>query len=277
MKAELEDIPSIQGNSSFYVTHLKVSHFQFRWHFHPEFELTYIVRGSGYRIVGNSHAYFSAGDFVLLGNNLPHTWSSKQDDNSQSEAIVIQFSNEFIAPFLQLNESAAIRKLLAESSRGLSFQFSDELASKMTQITSKTGFDSVLSLLEILEKLTGETAHQIASTAYHNTLSQKFESRINKVCLFLQAHFSEPISLQQVADLVFMSESNFCKFFKKATSTTFSDYLNDLRINEACNLLLYTDLDINKIAHSCGFESLSYFNRVFLKKKNMTPSLFRRH
>ena len=153
MKAELEDIPSIQGNSSFYVTHLKVSHFQFRWHFHPEYELTYIVRGNGYRIVGNSHAYFSAGDFVLLGNNLPHTWSSKPDDNSQSEAIVIQFSNEFIAPFLQLNESATIRKLLAESSRGLSFQLSDELVSKMIQITSKNGFDSVLSLLEILEKL----------------------------------------------------------------------------------------------------------------------------
>lgn len=276
MKAELEDIPSIQGNSSFYATHLKVSHFQFRWHYHPEYELTYIVRGSGYRIIGNAHAYFSAGDFVLLGNNLPHTWSSKSDDNSQSEAIVIQFSNEFIAPFLQLKESAAISKLLAESSRGLSFQFSDELATKMIQITTKTGFESVLCLLELLEKLSSETAHQIASTTYHNTLSQKFESRINKVCLFLQAHFSEQISLQQVAGLVFMSESNFCKFFKKATSTTFSDYLNDLRITEACNLLLSTDLEINKIAHTCGFESLSYFNRVFLKKNKVTPSLFRK-
>ena len=73
-----------------------------------------------------------------------------------------------------------------------------------------------------------------------------------------------------------MSESNFCKFFRKSTSTTFSDYLNDLRITEACHLLLYTDDPINKVADSCGFESLSYFNRVFLSKKQMTPSQFRK-
>jgi AraC-like DNA-binding protein len=74
-----------------------------------------------------------------------------------------------------------------------------------------------------------------------------------------------------------MSESNFCKFFKKATSTTFSDYINDLRINEACNLLLFSDYSISEIAHASGFESLSYFNRVFLKKKQTTPSLFRKN
>jgi AraC-like DNA-binding protein len=91
----------------------------------------------------------------------------------------------------------------------------------------------------------------------------------------LQHHFHEAITLKQVADLVFMSESNFCKFFKKATNTTFSDYLNDLRINEACHLLLSSEENISKIAHDCGFESLSYFNRVFLKKKDQSPSRFR--
>jgi AraC-like DNA-binding protein len=82
--------------------------------------------------------------------------------------------------------------------------------------------------------------------------------------------------LKEVADLVCMSESNFCKFFKKATSTTFSDYINDLRITEACHLLLFSEDSVSDIAHACGFESLSYFNRIFLKKKRTTPTGFRK-
>jgi AraC-like DNA-binding protein len=96
------------------------------------------------------------------------------------------------------------------------------------------------------------------------------------VCTHLQHHFHEAITLKQVADLIYMSESNFCKFFKKATGTTFSDYVNDLRITEACHMLLYTDETISHIANACGFESLSYFNRVFLKKNKQTPSVFRK-
>jgi AraC-like DNA-binding protein len=107
-------------------------------------------------------------------------------------------------------------------------------------------------------------------------MTKQFETRVNKVCAHLQNHFHEQITLKQVADLVFMSESNFCKFFKKATGTTFSDYLNDLRINDACHLLLSTEDTVGKIAQDSGFESLSYFNRVFLKKKQLTPSVFRK-
>ena len=92
MKAILEDIPAIKGASSFYARRIVVPAFEFKWHFHPEYELTYIRRGQGYRIVGNSHEDFSAGDFVLLGSNLPHTWWGKLDDDEPSEAIVIQFS-----------------------------------------------------------------------------------------------------------------------------------------------------------------------------------------
>lgn len=128
-----------------------------------------------------------------------------------------------------------------------------------------------------MQDLTEKSGSNLCPDAYHNVISKKFETRINKVCTYIQNHYSERISLQQVSELVFMTESNFCKFFKKATSTTFSDYLNDLRINEACHLLIYTEDNISKIAQDCGFESLSYFNRVFLKKKHVSPSLFRKN
>jgi AraC-like DNA-binding protein len=83
--------------------------------------------------------------------------------------------------------------------------------------------------------------------------------------------------LKQVADLIFLTESNFCKFFKKATGKTFSDYVNEIRINEACRLLIQSEKTINQISYECGFETLSYFNRVFLKKKNFTPSNYRKN
>jgi AraC-like DNA-binding protein/quercetin dioxygenase-like cupin family protein len=275
MKAQLEDIPSKQGGASFYQTKISVPSFEFKWHYHPEYELTYILKGNGYRVVGNSHEQFSEGDLVLLGSNLPHTWCGKLDDGAPSEALVIQFSKEFIEPFLKLNESRSIEKLLELSHRGICCDTNQLLVDQIHTLTNTSGLDSVLSLLSILDQLSKGISRPLTTENYHGIITKQFESRVNKVCTHLQQHFHEAITLKQVSDLVFMSESNFCKFFKKATNTTFSDYLNDLRINEACHLLLSSEENISKIAHDCGFESLSYFNRVFLKKKQLTPSGFR--
>jgi AraC-like DNA-binding protein len=276
MKAQLEDIPSKIGDASFYAKHLRVPAFEFKWHYHPEYELTYILKGTGYRVVGNSHAHFSQGDLVLLGSNLPHTWCGKLDDGAPSEALVIQFSKELIEPFLKLNEGQSIQKLLELSNRGLCFESDQLLADQLYTITNTSGLERILSLLSILNQLSIGKSRPLTTENYHGIMTKQFETRVNKVCAHLQIHFHEQITLKQVADLVFMSESNFCKFFKKATGTTFSDYLNDLRINEACHLLLSTEDTVGKIAQDSGFESLSYFNRVFLKKKQLTPSVFRK-
>jgi AraC-like DNA-binding protein/quercetin dioxygenase-like cupin family protein len=276
MKAQLEDIPSKQGGASFYQTEISVPAFEFKWHYHPEYELTYILKGNGYRVVGNSQEQFSTGDLVLLGSKLPHTWWGKNEDGSPSQAIVIQFSSAFIEPFLKLNEGQAIKELLEKSANGLRFESDALFVQKLRSLGQTKELESVLALLSLLQDLTAKQASILCPDSYHNVISKKFETRINKVCTHIQNHYSESISLKQVSDLVFMSESNFCKFFKKATSTTFSDYLNDLRINEACHLLLSSEDSVSKIAHDCGFESLSYFNRVFLKKKQLTPSGFRR-
>jgi AraC-like DNA-binding protein len=207
---------------------------------------------------------------------LPHTWCGKLDDGTPSEALVIQFSKEFIAPFLKLHESQSIQKLLELSKRGLCFESDQLLADQLYTLTNTAGLERILSLLSILNELSNGISRPLTTENYHGIMTKQFETRVNKVCAHLQNHFQEQISLKRVADLVFMSESNFCKFFKKATGTTFSDYLNDLRITEACHLLLSTEDTVGKIAHESGFESLSYFNRVFLKKKQMTPSGFRR-
>jgi AraC-like DNA-binding protein len=276
MKAILEDIKTNQGISSFHAFRYQVPYFQFKWHYHPEFELTYIVKGNGYRIVGNSYEPFNDGDLVLLGSNLSHTWSGKADGDVNSDAIVIQFSSEFILPFLELNESLLIKNMLDSSLRGINFEPDEQLVTKIIEITETNGVERILKLISILDILSKKQIKLIAPNTFHNVVSRKSEVRINKVCLFIQNNFQNKIYLKEVADLIYLTESNFCKFFKKATGKTYSDYVNEIRINEASRLLIQSDKTISQISFECGFETLSYFNRVFLNKKGITPSVYRK-
>jgi AraC-like DNA-binding protein len=276
MKAILEDIKTNQGISSFHAFRYQVPYFQFKWHYHPEFELTYIVKGNGYRIVGNSYEPFNDGDLVLLGSNLPHTWSGKADGDVNSDAIVIQFSSEFILPFLELNESILIKNMLDNSLRGINFEPDEQLVTKIVELTETNGVDRILKLISILDILSKKQIKLIAPNTFHNVVSKKSEARINNVCLFIQNNFQKKIYLKEVADLIYLTESNFCKFFKKATGKTYSDYVNEIRINEASRLLIQSDKTISQISFECGFETLSYFNRVFLNKKGTTPSVYRK-
>ncbi len=276
MKAILEDIKTNQGISSFHAFRYQVPYFQFKWHYHPEFELTYIVKGNGYRIVGNSYEPFNDGDLVLLGSNLPHTWSGKADGDVNSDAIVIQFSSEFISSFLEFNESILIKKMLESSLRGINFEPDEQLVTKIIEITETNGVERILKLISILDILSKKQIKLIAPNTFHNVVSRKSEVRINKVCLFIQNNFQNKIYLKEVADLIYLTESNFCKFFKKATGKTYSDYVNEIRVNEASRLLFQSDKTISQISFECGFETLSYFNRVFLNKKGITPSVYRK-
>ncbi len=275
MKAVLEDIKLQQGTSSFYAYQFQVPFFEFKWHYHPEYELTYIVKGNGYRIVGNTYENYTEGDLVLLGPNLPHTWTGKAVESESFEAIVIQFSKEFITSFLGFDEAHFIKNLLENSARGIAFEAIQELVQAIKSLIEKEGMDRILQLISALNQLAQSNYTLITPNTFHTIASKKSELRINEVCLFIQNNFNSNITLKQVASQIYLTESNFCKFFKKATGKTFSDYLNEIRINEASRLLLQTDKTISQISFECGFETLSYFNRVFLKKKSQTPSVFR--
>jgi AraC-like DNA-binding protein len=275
MKAVLEDIPSDKGLSSFYAYRFEVPYFPFKWHYHPEYELTYIIKGNGYRLVGNGYEKFSDGDLVLLGPNLPHTWSGNVSADQVSEAIVIQFSHEFIRPFLAFHESISIKKMLQSAERGLFFKAENQIVSNLTTLPDTSGMSSILKLVFILEELSKNTSRCISANTFHTVVSEKNEHRINKVCLFIQNYFRTGISVRQAAELIYLTESNFCKFFKKATGKTFSDYVNEIRISEAGRLLVQSEKTIQQISMECGFETLSYFNRIFLNKNKMTPSTYR--
>lgn len=276
MKPVLENISTHFQQSSIYAYSFKTEAFNFKWHFHPEYELTFIIKGNGSRLIGNSHQSFSDGDFVLIGPNLPHTWFGKALPGQYFEAIVIQMPIAFVDRIIDFKETNQLKSLFQKSNCGILIkEYPNDIKNRLSNIINTNGIEQMANLLNVLSILTSCSITPISNAIYKYHINVAMENRINKVCEFIQHNYFNKISLKQAADLIYMTESNFCKFFKKTTSITFSDYLNDLRIDAVCKLLLSSEDNIKNIAYDCGFESLSYFNRVFLKKKQLTPKDFR--
>jgi AraC-like DNA-binding protein/mannose-6-phosphate isomerase-like protein (cupin superfamily) len=276
MKPILEDISNSLKETSFYAFSYSTKAFDFKWHFHPEYELTFIVKGNGNRLIGNSNQEFCENDFVLIGPNLPHTWFGKSANNEEFEAIVIQMPIDFIERIIDFKEFNPIKTLFQQSNFGIFFtEHPSNIKELLINVLNCSGIEKIIALFNVLSLISRGNYVPISSTINKYQINEETESRINKVCIFLQNNFSKKISLKEVADLIYMTESNFCKFFKKTTTITFSNYLNDLRINAVCKLLLVSEENINNIAYSCGFDSLSYFNRVFLNKKQISPRAYR--
>lgn len=278
MKPLLEDIGKKRGDHSFLAFELKKNRLEFYWHYHPEYELTYIINGKGRRLIGDHHEYFESGDLVLIGPGLPHTWVSDSSMKDTCEAVVIQFSIDFIERFTELGELRAINQLLQASKQGVSISgnISTALKESIKELPAKEGIEKVIDLLEILNALSTSTITPLASSLYQPLKGSENEKRINLVCTYIQQHATEVLTIHKAAALIHLSPSAFCKFFKRITGKTFSDYVNEIRIANVCNDLLATDKQVAEIAYENGFETLTYFNRIFLKKKNMRPSSYRK-
>jgi AraC-like DNA-binding protein/quercetin dioxygenase-like cupin family protein len=274
MRAHYEDITSKKGNASFVAYAFSVPAFEFKWHYHPEYELTLITHGRGKRLVGDSYENFESGDLVLLGPGLPHTWSSNETGKQDASAVVIQFSEDFVSNFLSLPEFKRVGDLLASASGGLVFNH-EHLHGELEQLPTLAGVEKITSLFNILQKLSTQKGIRLSSEYFSAVKGEENENRINKVCQYIQKNASQAITLEHTAALIHLSPSAFCKFFKRATGKTFSDYVNDIRVGNACQLLTESDKAVGDIAYETGFESLTYFNRVFLKKKKVTPRNFR--
>jgi AraC-like DNA-binding protein len=274
-KPSLENINAKLGDYSFVAYRFSIPRFKFNWHFHPEYELTYIIRGSGMRLIGDSYEAFTVNDLVLIGPNLPHSWASEGEVKGQS-CVVIQFSESFIGDFLKYEEFTNIKKLLNAARQSLHFPKAPGVYTDILALPNKNGFERIIGLLTILNKLAQTKSHVLASEFFKPIPKNTNQDRITTIFNYLHSHSSEPISISQMALMINLSESAFCKFFKRASNRTFSDYLNDLRVGHACKLLSETEYSISEVAYAVGFESLTYFNRVFFKKKGKSPTSFRR-
>lgn len=274
MKPFYEDISGRRGVQSFVAYLLEVPAFEFKWHYHPEYELTLILQGSGKRLVGDSHETFGPGDLVLIGPSMPHTWVSDPAE-TDCKAIVIQFPEAFVRSFFSFQELEGVGEMLKTCRQGLVFPGKHLGGQMVADLTGLSASERFVRLFSVLEHLSRQGWEILASEDFIPVTGGDNETRINKVCRYVHRNIDRRFSLEEVAGLVFLSGPAFCKFFKRATGKTFSDYVNDVRVGRACSLLTGTDQPISTIAYSCGFENMSYFNRIFLRKKSINPKAFR--
>lgn len=270
MEVYFEELRLKSTKDSFIAYSYETERFPFYLHYHPEYELVYIEKGNGQRIIGDSFAHFSDGELALVAPDIPHSWSGNE---VASKATVIQFSSSFVRTLCALKEFEPIKQLLDSVGSALVFK-NDVLTDDIKRISSLQGMSKLTCLLDILDYLSRQPAERIIAPTL--LFSRETENRINKVCLFIQQHIRESLDLSEVAALIYLSDSAFCKFFKKTTGKTFTEYVNWVKVEAISNKLLYTDLPIYQLAFDYGYESLTYFNRVFKKIKGCSPTEFRK-
>ncbi len=278
MRARAQKVTSSRQAS--FAFRLKSSRsFPFKWHFHPEYELTLILESSGTRFVGDSNESYQAGDLVLLGPNLPHTWLSEPGEAGDSlhKAIVIHFAADFLGEaFTASPEMGEISELLSRAAGGLHFDshLRDEAAATLVGMKKQQGFDRLLSLLGILQGLT-PGGRSLSSPAFVPSNRERDLRRIDRVCAFINERCHGRVSQPEVADIAGMTPQAFSRFFRKTVGKTFVDYLADLRVSHACRLLIETDHSVVEVSLRSGFNNLSNFNRRFRKLRGQSPRCFR--
>lgn len=279
-----KEVSPLSSKDCFILIERQKTNFNFPIHIHPECELNFIENAKGaQRIVGDSIEEIDEEELVLVTNpHLEHAWKDYRNVSKNIHEITIQFHPDLLTDtFLNKNQMISIRQLFRHAERGVAF--SRESIAKVrpllkTLTCENDSFYSLIKLLIILHELSIDKGMRELSTGQFaaNVMHQhSSDESLGRVMDYLSRHYSEVIRLSEVAEMVNMSESSFCRFFKQHTSKSFIDFLTDIRLGAASRALIDSSLSIAEIGYGCGFNNLSNFNRIFKKKKGVTPSEFR--
>jgi len=253
------------------------------WHYHPEFELTWIVSGRGTRFIGDNIEAYGPDDLVLLGPNLPHCWHDERSGGTGNvEAVVVQFRPETFGPdFLELPEFLPIKRLFRTSRCGLHVQrkTAARVMMQLRALVKKTGIARLIGFLEMLRVLSEAEGdlRPLASPDYPitNDITELNRKRIEQIHRYLRRNLRSQINQAEVAKLVGLTPAAFSRFFRRATGRTFVGFVNILRINEVCRAMAESGDCITHIALNCGYNNIANFNRQFLALKGMNPTQYR--
>lgn len=277
------ELVGIQQQESFKVWTHGYPYATVRWHFHPEYELNYISHTSGRFYVGDHTGTFEPGQLVMLGPNLPHNWISEvpAGQSVPERCVVLQFSGKSILGGIEaFPELGQLERLLADSQRGI--LFSPEVTRKavpmLTGLLEARGFQRIYQFLALLEALAHAQDSTLLATPTFRPDPQGYQSStINQVLAYLAEHLNERLNESGMARYAGMEPSAFSRFFRRHTGLPFVQYLNRLRVNRACELLISSEQAVTDICYACGFNNVSNFNRQFLAQKSVPPSQFRRY
>ncbi len=248
------------------------------WHYHPEIELVYVDGGSGRRQIGSHISYFTNGDLILVGSNLPHCGFTDRSTGNKSE-FVIQLTPDFLGEAIfSKPEMANIKQLFEKCRRGMSFsgKTKDNIGSRMEALEGQAQFERLLNILSILNDLELSDEYQLLNAAGFSLEAEVQDNdRINMVFNYVKVNYRRHIALEEISNYVSMTVPSFCRYFKKISGKTFTHFVNEYRVVHACKLLAEKPISITEICFESGFNNFSYFNKTFKEYTGKSPSHYR--
>lgn len=249
-----------------------------KFHQHKEIQISFIARGSGTLIVGDSISDYAVGDILVIGGNLPHVFKSDRDSTDTSIMLSLFFTKAgFGSDFFALEELKTLLPFFKKSESGFKvLSHRTAIESLFHGLKKGSKLDRFMLLLKILQQIVKAKTKPLSSFVYDKTYSATEGQRMQDIMTHTMNHFHEYITLAQIASVASMTKNAFCKYFKKRTNKTYFQFLNELRVENAGKLLLNNhELSVAEIAYQCGFRNVSNFNRQFRTLKQQTPSQYR--
>ncbi len=280
MRVEFEIVHPDEG-SSFRLLHQKTIAEKHAWqyHYHPEYEIVCVLAGSGTRHVGNHFSSYENGDLVIMGPNLPHSGFGL-NAHGLHEEIVIQIKEEvFSQSLLTRPELGPLSPFLERVKYGVSFSGAtkEKATKKLVRLLKLPAFERFIELIALLQFLATSTEYSMLNLpqGFLPLTVQKHHERLKSIFAYVEQHYDEEIEIKKVADIAHLTVPAFCNYFKKVMSITFTDFINQYRIQQAC-ILLHQEKSIADACFECGFNNVTYFNKVFKTIMKKTPSEFKK-
>lgn len=249
------------------------------WHYHPEIEMVFVNGGSGKRQIGSHLSYYTNGDLILIGSNLPHCGFTDTNTGNKNETVV-QMKPDFLSnAFLELQETRFIPALFNRAKGGIAFNAETirKVGDRIESMDEQNPFERLLTLLSILKELEKAQDYKILNAAGFSMETQVQDNdRINMVFNYVKDHFQEEINLSAIAEMVNMTTPSFCRYFKKITKKTFTHFVNEYRIVHASKLLAEKQTSIANISYESGFNNFSHFHKLFKEFTGKSASQYRK-
>lgn len=248
------------------------------WHYHPELELVYISHGSGKIHIGQHLSYYKNGVILLIGPNLPHLGFVDRMSINEEE-IIAQFRMDFLGEgFFNSAEMMKINEMLKRSKSGI--RFSDDyiphFGNKLNELLEMKPLNRLLYFIQLLNEMAEIQEYELLNAETHVLISnQQDNDRMDKIFKYVRRNFSSEVKLEVIAERVNLTVPAFCRYFKKSTNKTFTEYVNAFRIVHATKLLSEGNLSLTEVYMDCGFNSQSHFIKQFKKTTGQTPSEYR--
>ncbi|WP_111706366.1 AraC family transcriptional regulator [Lutibacter citreus] len=248
------------------------------WHFHPELELIYVNNGKGKRHIGSHLSYFNNSQLILIGANLPHSGFTDRFTTHGSETV-IQFKEDFLGEnFVNLPEMTQVKSLFAKAKKGIIFnvEAKKEIGPKIEALLEHDGIDRIIHFLEILKDLAVTKNYSLLNVdGFAFEIEPQDNKKIDIIFSFVSHNFKRSIPLDEIAEKVSMTVPAFCRYFKKSTNKTFTQFVNEFRIVHATKLLSESQSSITEICFESGFNNFSHFNKLFKKFTGQSPLKYR--